>query len=106
MCVHPGGIKTNIARNSRFYVAPNIQDGREAYIKNFDTIARTTPDAAAKTILNALSRRQPRCLVGTDARIMDMVQRLFPSYYWPILEATVFRVADWMIHRNKPIQPR
>jgi NAD(P)-dependent dehydrogenase (short-subunit alcohol dehydrogenase family) len=104
MGVYPGGIRTNILRNSKFYVARNIQDSREDYIRNFDIIARTTPDAAAAVILNALSQRRPRCLVGADARILDLAQRLFPSRYWPILEATLYRFARLMIRRSRTLQ--
>jgi NAD(P)-dependent dehydrogenase (short-subunit alcohol dehydrogenase family) len=94
MCVHPGGIKTNIARNARFY-ATSMWDTHEAYIKFFDSIAGTTPDAAANTILKALGRRQPRCLVGPDARILDAMQRLLPSRHWPVIEAAMVRLAEW-----------
>jgi len=99
MSVHPGGIKTNIVRNTKFYVAPNMKDDHETLIRNFDKIARTTPDAAANTILNALSRRHPRCLVGADARIFDVAQRLFPSHFVPVLWAAFDRI-DRMTRRD------
>lgn len=96
MCVHPGGIRTNIVRNTRFYVASNMSTDHDAYIRYFDKIARNTPDAAAASILKSLSRRRARCLIGTDARIMDATQRLLPSRYWQVLDTTLYRLARWL----------
>jgi NAD(P)-dependent dehydrogenase (short-subunit alcohol dehydrogenase family) len=87
MCVYPGGIKTNIARNAKFYVAPNMRDTHAAYIRNFDILASITPVTAANTILKALRRRRARCLIGAAASVMDATQRMLPSHYWPVLHA-------------------
>jgi len=70
-CVHPGGIKTNIARNGRG------MSQRE--IEFFDRIAMTTAADTAKTILNAVERNRERVLVGPDAKLMAAFKRLVPS---------------------------
>src|SRR5690349_14293757 len=68
--VHPGGVKTNIARNAR--MSPSIvHDPSE-----FDAFARTTPKRAARTILAAVRRNYRRVLVGPDARLVDLASRL------------------------------
>jgi NAD(P)-dependent dehydrogenase (short-subunit alcohol dehydrogenase family) len=86
-CVHPGGIKTNIARNAR-RTPGGI--GGEA-IDEFDRFARTTAAAAAATILAGVRRNRRRVLVGTDARVIDFVQRLFPTGYQRVIEAATRR---------------
>ena len=80
--VHPGGIKTNIARAARFdqSVAELVGDV-EASKARFERMFITEAETAAKTILAAVRRNARRVLVGPDARLIDAVQRLFPSAY-------------------------
>lgn len=83
-CVHPGGIKTNIMRNARFL--QSVQETvKEEAATGFDRFARTTPDMAAQTILKGIKKNKRRILIGTDAHIMDIIQRLFPASYEKIL---------------------
>lgn len=77
LSVHPGGIKTNIARNARFH----DQTGREKLAKNFDAAAKTSAESAAKQIIKAIQRKQDRLLVGMDAKFMDKLVRIFPEGY-------------------------
>jgi NAD(P)-dependent dehydrogenase (short-subunit alcohol dehydrogenase family) len=69
--VHPGGIRTNIARNAK-----HVSQAEAAY---FDKIARTSAPEAAEVILRAVERNRERCFVGTDARVMAFAKRLLPS---------------------------
>ena len=85
MCVHPGGIRTNIARTARFYVGPDGGTDHERATGFFDRIARTTPDQAAAKILKDLARRRGRCLIGADAVALAAVARTAPERYWSIL---------------------
>ena len=84
-CVHPGGIKTNIAKSARFYrdMSGNQDAARSA--ANFDKIARTTPAEAARVIIDGIKRNNPRILIGADARLLDRLQRLMPVSYSRIL---------------------
>jgi len=77
-CVHPGGIKTNIASNARFCKHVNPDKPHEEVAKTFDRIARTTADRAARVIISGMRRNKRRILVGLDARIMDFQKRLTP----------------------------
>ncbi|MEQ8517122.1 MAG: SDR family oxidoreductase [Chromatocurvus sp.] len=77
-CVHPGGVSTNIARNSRGG-APGVTANDRA--AQFEPFARTTPEAAAAQIIRAIERGQPRLLIGRDARFVDLLARLFPARY-------------------------
>ncbi|HXI08031.1 MAG TPA: SDR family oxidoreductase [Bradyrhizobium sp.] len=84
--VHPGGIKTNIARNMRMGVAVTDNARRAEAIDRFDnSFAKTTAQAAAKTIIAGIEKNAPRILIGGDARFMDLLQRFRPGTYWNVL---------------------
>jgi short-subunit dehydrogenase len=80
--VHPGGVATNIARNSRSGTGVTDNARRTEAIERFDAVARTTPAAAAQRIIAGIETNQPRILIGGDARLLDLVQRLRPATYW------------------------
>ena len=74
--VHPGGVKTGIARNS---TAVEGIDPKEL-AKTFDAkLAKTTPERAAKIILEAVRKGHARVLVGPDAKIVDVIVRITGS---------------------------
>ena len=76
--VHPGGIKTAIARNAT--AAEGFDT--EKLAKMFDKrLARTSPERAARIILEAVRKKHARVLVGPDAKILDIVVRLTGSGY-------------------------
>jgi short-subunit dehydrogenase len=80
--VHPGGVATNIARNSRSGSGVTDNARRTEAIERFDAVARTTPAAAAQRIIAGIEKNEPRILIGGDARLLDLVQRLRPATYW------------------------
>ncbi|OBJ10319.1 SDR family oxidoreductase [Mycobacterium sp. 1465703.0] len=76
--VHPGGIKTAIARNAT--AAEGLDS--EQLAKLFDKrLARTSPQRAAQIILDAVRKKKARVLVGTDAKLLDVLVRLAGPYY-------------------------
>lgn len=76
-CVLPGGIRTNIARSARTYTGESA-DERDAA---FRRVAHTSPEKAARKIVEGVQRGDARILVGADARIIDLVVRILgPSY--------------------------
>jgi NAD(P)-dependent dehydrogenase (short-subunit alcohol dehydrogenase family) len=90
--VHPGGIKTNIARNAR--TDPSIRSiGLDDVhsTEKFEKLFITTPRRAARIILAAVRRRQRRVLVGPDAKILDLLVRLFPTGYQRLLQGLIRR---------------
>src|SRR5437868_5107135 len=80
--VHPGGVATHIVRNVSNGVGMTDNARRVESIDRFETIAQTTPAAAALRILKGVEKNQPRILIGNDARGADFLQRLRPSTYW------------------------
>lgn len=86
-CVHPGGIRTNIAMAARIDPAMAAKTGMdaEAARKRFDQLLNTTSaDSAAKQILKAVQGNQRRVLVGPDAKFLDKVVRLLGASYQPL----------------------
>jgi NAD(P)-dependent dehydrogenase (short-subunit alcohol dehydrogenase family) len=92
--VHPGGVLTNIVRNSRSGsgIADNAR--RAESIDRFDAIAKTTPPIAAQRIILGIEKNQPRILIGNDARFMDLLQRFRPATYWAVLAKRIGRAAE------------
>ncbi|MBL7251561.1 SDR family NAD(P)-dependent oxidoreductase [Alloalcanivorax sp. C16-2] len=86
--VHPGGIKTNIARNARMAKGmEHITGDPEKARRDFEKMFRTTPDEAARTILKGVRGNKRRVLIGSDARAIDSMQRLMPTAYQRIMVA-------------------
>jgi NADP-dependent 3-hydroxy acid dehydrogenase YdfG len=80
--VHPGGIRTNIARNARYHSDPRGAPRTHAEAAaDFDTIARTTPERAAEIIHRGVNAGKSRILVGRDAYVLDALVRLAPTRY-------------------------
>jgi len=83
--VHPGGIATNIVRNSRTGSGVTDNARRADSIERFDAMAINTPATAAQRIITGIEKNEPRILIGGDARFMDLLQRLLPGSYWSIM---------------------
>jgi short-subunit dehydrogenase len=79
LCVHPGGVRTRIVEQARIgdlrSVAPDEQTLKNEFLK----VARTTPEQAAEAIVRAVDTRRTRLLIGTDARIGDLLYRIAPG---------------------------
>ena len=87
--VHPGGIKTNIARNARMGAGVEKITGGDVdkARRDFEKMFRTTPEEASQTILKGVKGNKRRVLIGSDARAIDSMQRLMPTAYQRIMVA-------------------
>jgi short-subunit dehydrogenase len=92
--VHPGGVSTNIVRNSRDGTGVTDNARRAQSIERFDAVAKTTPNAAALRIIAGIEKNQPRILIGNDARMMDLLQRFRPGTYWSVLARRIEKMAQ------------
>ncbi|HMV48885.1 MAG TPA: SDR family oxidoreductase [Blastocatellia bacterium] len=91
-CVHPGGIRTNIARNARAGAgADESIVGKEGEF--FDKVAKTLPETAAERIVRGVLRDEEKILIGQDAWAIDKVQRLMPVKYWSFLGKMLEKLA-------------
>jgi NADP-dependent 3-hydroxy acid dehydrogenase YdfG/pimeloyl-ACP methyl ester carboxylesterase len=77
-CVHPGGIKTAIARNATAAEGIDVQKMANAFDKK---LAKTSPEKAAQIILEAVRKDRARVLVGADAKVLDVIVRIAGSNY-------------------------
>ena len=91
--VHPGGVKTNIARKARSGAHLRESVSSNELGNRFEQLARTSPAAAAQRIVRGIERNEPRILIGADARYLDIIQRLRPATYWALLARAFKRMA-------------
>lgn len=76
-CVHPGGIKTAIAKNA----SSDEGDVDEKAVGMFDKYTLTTADRAADIILKGAAAGKQKILVGPDAVVIDLLIRTLGSWY-------------------------
>jgi len=99
-CVHPGGIRTNIAKAAR--MNNSVQSLGMDPVKSqdaFDKLLRTPADDAAQQILEAVRKNRRRLLIGADAKVVDVIQRILPQGYQKIF-ATATALQTRLL--NKP----
>lgn len=86
--VHPGGVRTAIARNAK---APPHADPEEARSEReaFQQKLRLPAEAAGEIIVKAVERRRARVLVGADAKFVSVVERIAPIGHWNVLRRLV-----------------
>ncbi len=84
--VHPGGVKTSIARSARVRKDPTGA-GRSAdqMATEFEALLRTTPAQAAAIICRGIDQGKARILVGPDAYVFDALARVTPTHYYDIM---------------------
>ena len=90
-CVQPGGVKTNIVRDSRYTPSDNAAPTLEEVVGRFEEMAGLTPDQAAEQILRGVLRNKAQILVGRDARLMALVERIIPTGYMTLVRKLVER---------------
>lgn len=75
-CVHPGGVKTAVARNAT--VADGLDPASVAEV--FDKrMALHSPEMAAETIVEGVRKRRARVVVGGEAKALDRLGRIAPA---------------------------
>jgi len=85
--VFPGGIKTNIAKNSRSATTAADQKIQERAVKIEEASFTTDPLEAAYLIIQGIKKDKTRILIGKDASQIDIISRLKPdSYYIDIIK--------------------
>ena len=102
-CVHPGGIKTNIAQSTRFNENSSAITGADADASkaDFERLFITTPDKAAKTIINGVKKNKRRVLIGPDAIAFDLMVRTMGSWYQKVIVGVMKLQANQNRKKNK-----
>jgi NADP-dependent 3-hydroxy acid dehydrogenase YdfG len=100
--VHPGGIRTNIARNARIRKDPEGRGrSREQMAADFEAITMTTPDKAAEIICRGVERGKARILVGPDAYVFDALARVAPTHYYDVIAGVEKRLRSRQVAREE-----
>jgi hypothetical protein len=87
LCVHPGGIRTNIANSARVnHSLATLGIDVEQSNRGFNDFLRYPPEQAAQEILNAVLTNKRRILIGNDAKALDLIQRILPSGYQRLMQ--------------------
>lgn len=82
--VHPGGIKTNIARSADWNPKYTAEEKKEQ-LEETEAAFVTTPEDAAKTIIKGIQNNRSKILIGKDAWVFDKIIRFFPERYTKIV---------------------
>ena len=88
--VHPGGVATSIAKNARVATSIGAQEAEER-LKQVDRLLRMPPQRAGEIIVTGIERNAARILVGNDAKIVSLLERIMPVNYWRLLAALTGR---------------
>lgn len=82
--VHPGGVRTRIAESARVGSGVSRQEWEDGRAQ-FATLLTIDPAHAAGIVLDGIEQRRGRVLIGWSAKIPDLLARLLPVAYGPIL---------------------
>ncbi|RED91630.1 short-subunit dehydrogenase [Marinoscillum furvescens DSM 4134] len=80
LTVYPGGVRTNIVKNSKFINGPKAGMSQADSASYFEKVAMTSAPRAARLIVSGIARRKSRLKVGPDAYLFDYLKRLMPRY--------------------------
>ena len=81
--VHPGGVATNIATSARRPAGVSNAEV-EAHMDRAERLLVMPPPQAARIILTGVEKGKPRILIGRDAKIAALIERLRPGTYWKV----------------------
>ena len=82
--VHPGGVATRIAEDAR--IAASLTEAeRAARIAAARKALTMPPERAAEAILRGVERRRTRIVVGRDAAMGVVLERVMPVTYWGLM---------------------
>ncbi|WP_427913054.1 SDR family NAD(P)-dependent oxidoreductase [Ramlibacter sp. MMS24-I3-19] len=88
--VHPGGVRTAIASSAKIprnATPAQLAEAEERWKK----VLVMPPAEAARIIADGIARREPRVLVGEDAKQAVFLQRLMPVGYWKVMAQGIAR---------------
>ena len=91
-CVHPGGIKTAVARNATVANDQNAQTFAEFFDKR---LALHSPEMAAETIIDGVRKGRARVVIGWEAKALDVLARIIGPSYQRIVAAAVAKFFPW-----------
>ena len=113
-CVHPGHIGTNIVTNGRMNKSQESANSMQRLVGKVMGLGNSQEELAAffrnngmhasrasQIILNGVRKNRSRIMVGTDAKLMDLTQRLTPMHYEKLFQ--LFTLPLTLLRNKKPI---
>ena len=95
LTIHPGGVRTNVARNWRLTDDPRGLGRSSAEIAaEYERFFRTTPERAAEIIHRGVDAGKARILVGADAHVIEALTRIAPVNHYKLVHAI-----EELVHR-------
>jgi NADP-dependent 3-hydroxy acid dehydrogenase YdfG len=91
-CVHPGGIKTAVARNATVAEDENLHTFAEFFDKR---LALHSPEMAAETIVSGVRKGRARVVIGWEAKAFDLLARISGPSYQRVVAAGVAKFFPW-----------
>ncbi len=80
LCVHPGGIRTNIANAAKMNDSlKSLGMNPQKSAQSFNKFLRCPPEEAARQIIEAVQKDKRRLLIGNDAKAIDLIQRFLAN---------------------------
>jgi short-subunit dehydrogenase len=92
--VHPGGVRTGIARSARIGQGVPSTEGEQG-LRSMDRLLRMPPHRAAALVTRAVERRRGRLVITPEAHALDLLVRLAPTRYWSVVERLSRSRFDW-----------
>ncbi len=113
--VHPGHIGTNIASKARVSESKASTSTVERLVRKLFKLGNSQeelgaffqkngmhPSRAAQIILNGVHKKRSRIMVGADAKLMDLCQRLAPVHYEMLFP--FFTMPLMLLRSKKPLK--
>lgn len=83
--IHPGGISTNIVRNA---MSPTDMTEEQVQRKKArqQKMLVLPPEQAGEIIIKGIEQNRERILVGQDAKVLSLLERIMPVDYWQVMK--------------------
>ena len=92
--VHPGGVRTAIARSARVAAAADEAAERAKSGRFEAAFLKTEPRVVGEAIARAVEKQKPRLVVADSARLGVLAQRLMPVRYWRLMKRQFAGLVD------------
>lgn len=82
--VHPGGVATNIAKSATISEGPFKEEIRKK-LNGQEKLLRMSAEKAGEIIVKGIEKGKGRIIVGSDAKLLSVMERVMPVGYWKLI---------------------
>lgn len=105
VCVHPGGIRTNIEKAGRRCAAYGADEERFFGAAPVDDLLTTPPEDCARDIVQGVARGRKRIITGNKSTTLWWLSRVAPDQYTGVIGA-VAKLATRKSKKTRAAKPR